>query len=346
MKINSVPVQGELVSGTNIKTINGTSVLGSGDLVVGGGGNPGGTTGQMQYNNASAFAGAAKTKIDTNGNINLAVDTAPPLAATDTVTLFDGKVGGRNMLGIVGPAGVDNILQPHISRNGTSVWSAAGNSTAITLVGTAALTATGTATAANAAVTNVQTRMKRVEYLVTTAAATAVAGFRGPTNQWWMGNAADSGGFHFICRFGPATGVATASSRMVVGMTTATNAPTDMNPSTLTNFFGVGYDSTDTSLQFMHNATGTTTKLPLASFPIPLVDRTSMYELAMFVAPNSTSLSFTVTDLTTGTATSGTVTTNLPAANTLMSPRGWCSAGGTSSVTGMTLSSLYLETDY
>jgi hypothetical protein len=42
MKINSVPVQGELVSGTNIKTINGTSVLGSGDLVVGGGGGGGG----------------------------------------------------------------------------------------------------------------------------------------------------------------------------------------------------------------------------------------------------------------------------------------------------------------
>lgn len=38
MKINSVPVQSELVSGTSIKTINGSSVLGSGDLVVGGGG--------------------------------------------------------------------------------------------------------------------------------------------------------------------------------------------------------------------------------------------------------------------------------------------------------------------
>ena len=38
MKINSVPVQSELVSGDTIKTINGDSVLGRGDLVVGGGG--------------------------------------------------------------------------------------------------------------------------------------------------------------------------------------------------------------------------------------------------------------------------------------------------------------------
>jgi len=37
MKINTVDIQAQLVSGTNIKTINGSSVLGSGDLVVGGG---------------------------------------------------------------------------------------------------------------------------------------------------------------------------------------------------------------------------------------------------------------------------------------------------------------------
>ena len=35
MKINAVPVQSELVSGTNIKTINSISLLGSGNIVVG-----------------------------------------------------------------------------------------------------------------------------------------------------------------------------------------------------------------------------------------------------------------------------------------------------------------------
>jgi hypothetical protein len=311
-----------------------------------GGGSPGGSTTQVQYNNAGAFAGASKTAIDANGNLTLALDNNPPSPTTDTVTIFDMKVGGRNMLAIVGPAGVDNVLQTHIARNGVSWWSAAGNSTTIIATGNQALTNTGTATAANIAVTNVQTRMKRLEYLVTTAAATAVAGFRGAANQWWMGNAANSGGFHFICRFGPATGVATASSRMFVGMTTATNAPTDVNPSTLTNMFGVGYDSTDTTLQFMHNAGGTATKLPLSGFTVPTSDRTSMYELAMFCAPTSTTLYYTVTDLSVNTTASGTVTTNLPAVNTLISPRGYCSAGGTSSVIGIALSSLYIETDY
>lgn len=36
MKINKVDIQSQLVSGTNIKTINSTSLLGSGDLVLGG----------------------------------------------------------------------------------------------------------------------------------------------------------------------------------------------------------------------------------------------------------------------------------------------------------------------
>jgi len=45
--------QATLVSGTNIKTINGSTLLGSGDLTVTG--TPAGSTTQVQYNNAGAF---------------------------------------------------------------------------------------------------------------------------------------------------------------------------------------------------------------------------------------------------------------------------------------------------
>lgn len=50
--------QDTLVSGTNIKTINGSSLLGAGDLTISGGGTPGGSSGQVQFNNAGAFGGA------------------------------------------------------------------------------------------------------------------------------------------------------------------------------------------------------------------------------------------------------------------------------------------------
>lgn len=44
---------------TLLKTINGQSILGSGDLTVSGGGSPGGSSGQPQYNNAGALGGMA-----------------------------------------------------------------------------------------------------------------------------------------------------------------------------------------------------------------------------------------------------------------------------------------------
>lgn len=47
--------QATLVSGTNIKTVNSTSLLGSGDIAVSAA--PGGSSGQVQYNNAGAFGG-------------------------------------------------------------------------------------------------------------------------------------------------------------------------------------------------------------------------------------------------------------------------------------------------
>jgi hypothetical protein len=47
--------QATLVSGTNIKTVNSTSLLGSGDITVSA--SPGGSSGQVQYNNSGAFGG-------------------------------------------------------------------------------------------------------------------------------------------------------------------------------------------------------------------------------------------------------------------------------------------------
>jgi len=49
-------LQAELVSGTNIKTINSESLLGSGDITISGGGSPAGTAGQIQFSDGSAFA--------------------------------------------------------------------------------------------------------------------------------------------------------------------------------------------------------------------------------------------------------------------------------------------------
>jgi hypothetical protein len=62
----NISVQAVLVSGTNIKTINGNSILGAGDLVVTT--TPAGTDGQVQYNNGGAFGGASDLVYDDVNN--------------------------------------------------------------------------------------------------------------------------------------------------------------------------------------------------------------------------------------------------------------------------------------
>ncbi|MFN0192656.1 MAG: DUF2793 domain-containing protein [Aestuariivirga sp.] len=285
-----------------------------------------------------------------DGNeIDLPLQAAPTAPSSDRLRLFAGKRGGRLLQRIMGPSGLDTFLQPHFGFNAIAAWQAAGNSTTITATGAAAPTATGTATAANAATTNLHTMMRRLEYLVTTAATTAVAGFRQTTAVYLIGGpAVEQGGFYFTCRWGPATGVSTTTSRAFVGLGNSTAAPTDVEPSSLANIVGMGWDAADANIQFMHRGAGAVTKIDLgASFPVPTADRTKVYELTMFSPPGATqTLSYEVRELGTSNVATGTISANLPTTSTFLAPRGWMSVGGTSSVIGIALMNLYIETDF
>jgi hypothetical protein len=71
-----IDVQETLVSGTNIKTINSTSLLGSGDIVIGGG-SPSGVSGAIQFSDGSAFASDASNLFydDTNDRLGVGINT-------------------------------------------------------------------------------------------------------------------------------------------------------------------------------------------------------------------------------------------------------------------------------
>ena len=313
----------------------------------GGGGSPGGATGEVQYNDAGAFAGAADVEIE-GGQLRLPTIAAPTAPAAGGLKLFGQSVGGRDMPAFKGPSGLDFALQTHMGRNRVAMVMPPGNSN--TLQTFAFLTgSTGTATAANWAATNLHTRTRRMEYLVTVAATTAVAGFRGASAHWTIGAAsAGLGGFSMVYRWAPATGVATATQRAFAGMRNSTAAPTDVEPSTQVSMCGMGWDAADANIQFMHNdASGVATKIDLgASFPVPTVDRTSVYEIALFAPPGTTqSLSYEVRDLVSGAVATGTVTTNLPPTTTALVPFSYVSVGGTSSVVGIAVMGLYIESD-
>lgn len=314
----------------------------------GGGGSPGGSSGEVQYNNGGAFAGAADVEIE-GGQLRLPAIATPATPASGGVKIYGKDLGGRIMPMIVGPSGIGVALQPHLGGNRAARWTPAGNSTTAVLDGFPTVSAQGTATAFNWASTSRRTRMAMIEYLNGTASTTAIAGLRTSVARWTVGAAtAGDGGFHLRCTWGTATGIATTSAthRGFCGLRTGT--PSDADPSGLTNIVGMGWDSADANIQFMHNdGSGTATKIDLgAGFPRPTTDRGDVYELIMFSPPGTTqSVGYLVRNLLTGAEASGVVTTNLPANTQAL---GWAhhiSVGGTSSIIGTALMGVYVETD-
>ena len=61
--------QDALVSGTSIKTINNQTLLGTGNITISSGGTPGGSDGQIQFNDNSNFQGDTNLNWDTTNNI-------------------------------------------------------------------------------------------------------------------------------------------------------------------------------------------------------------------------------------------------------------------------------------
>jgi hypothetical protein len=278
----------------------------------------------------------------------LVAHATPAAPSTGKMGLFARSVGGRMLPAVIGPSGLDTTLQPFLGTNRVGMFLPNGNSTTATSLGIAYST-TGTGTLHNYATTTRYSRMRGIEYLVTTAAATAVVGFRGAAAQWTVGgtNPGD-GGFMSVLRWGPATSVATATNRAFAGMG-STSAPTDVQPSSLLNILGMGWDAADANIQVMHNdGAGTATKIDLgAGFPVPGADRSSVYEIVLFSPPGpSQSVSYRVTDLVSGLQASGTILADMPALATAIAPHCYMSVGGTSSVVGLKVFSHYIETDY
>lgn len=226
-------------------------------------------------------------------------------------------------------------------------WTAVGGGSTSTTSVAFALASAGTASAPTFNHSTLYNSIGKVAWRITTAATTAIAYMRG--NNFCARGVAGYGssGFKVTMRGGPDTGTSTATARFFMGLKPAAN-PTDVNPSTLTNIVGMGWDSADTNVQIMVNdASGTATKVDLgASFPVPTVDSSAFYRLDLSCDPGGSAVDYTVTDLISGATTSGTLTTDLPVATTALGAHAWHSVGGTSSVVGLAMQDVYTKTSF
>jgi hypothetical protein len=271
-------------------------------------------------------------------------ETASPSVPAQGLTTYSKDIGGRQMFAQIGKSGVDYSFQPFLGRNKIILWQANGNSTAATIFGAINPTAAGTATTRNVASTNFFTWTRRLGYVSATT-NNSTCGLRAPAAQFGIGPAAGCGGFHFVVRFGISDAVLVPGARLFAGMTSSTLVLGNADPSTFTNIIGVGMDAADTNLQIMHNdAAGNATKISLGvSFPEST--NLALYELALYCASGSSVVNYEVVNLNSGIETSGQITTNLPAVNTLLSWQIWRHNINTGVAVGVDIASVYLETD-
>lgn len=316
----------------------------------GGGSSPGGSSGQVQYNDgAGGFAGAANVSID-NDDLVLLENASFTVPSSNSVKLIARDIATRSIPAYVGPSGLDSALQPLLGRNKVGYWS--GIAGATTNIGTGiALTATGTATSATWATTNLISTMNRLDFRATTAATNAVSGFRGGASNYWRGNSAGLGGFTYICRWGiGGLGTSISTIRAFVGLRASTSAPTDVAPNTLTNAVGMGWDSTDSTVQ-IYSCGSANSKIDTGITLNRVISTNAsaqVFEIAMFCPPNGSSISYTVTELGTSNTYSTTVTTTtaLPSSTTALNVYGYTSAGGTNTSMSIAVCGIYIETDY
>lgn len=131
-------------------------------------------------------------------------------------------------------------------------------------------------------------------------------------------------GFYFSAVFGSDDAVPVAGVRSFCGVSDATTAFTNIDPSAMTDsFVGMGNDAADANMQIIHhnNGGGGAVKVDLgAAFP---VGQKGWYLLELSFDWATTDVYYQVTNLLTGATASGTLTTKTPPLNSLMSFHMW-----------------------
>lgn len=284
--------------------------------------------------------------------MQLAAQSSDPSAPSPgNLVVFSRAIAGRMMLKQVGPSGLSTALQPFLARNKVGYWAAPGNATTLPGVfGYTAPTAFGTATTRSVATTNLFTRLRRLGY-VSAASIGSLTYQYVAVAQVTLGDGAGNGGFYKLCRFGISDAVVVSGSRMFCGVSSAVTAPTNVEPSTLTNSIGIGHGSADTTMRIYYGGSSAQTPIDLGiNFPSN-TRNTDAYELALFAPSDSDNICYyEVTRLNTGDVAigmlTGTAGTALPSSSTLLAyQRIWRCNNATAQAVGYDIMSDYIETD-
>ena len=274
---------------------------------------PGGNTTEVQYNNAGVLGGIAN--VETDGTHLAIVDTTsmPSAIANKVIPFAFDFQDSQIALMLQQPYGIAYPLMPMSPWRRVS-WVGMGGG-ALTSIGAGGST-TGTYSAPSPATTDFRTKSVKGNW-ATAAGANSSAGLRNTTHHVYLGSASDMGGFLIVGVVANATTVAQQAGWF--GVLASASDIGDVDPSGLVTCAGFGYDAAATTWKVMHNdATGACTVVDLgANYGI---NTTDVFLMVLSAKPQATVIDYYVKNLATGNATSGQLSTNLPANTTAM----WC----------------------
>lgn len=312
-----------------------------------GGGSPGGTSGQVQFNDSGAFAGAANIRVE-NSNLRLVATADPPAPAAGGLQLYGSSFAGRMLPKIMGPSGLDTALQVGLHGNAVFLVSPASGTTAPTAIGGTLTTAATMSSQQAAGSTNRWSTVFRKRFQ-TTATAGNTTGMRTAYTQWFRGSAAGFGGFFFRCQFGQQINLAGGQKFVGLCASTAALAAAAGSVSALLNMCGVGFDTADGATGnwffYRNDGAGAAVKVDLGTGAAR--NTTDGYDLIMFMAPGGSELFVRITNINTGTVVLNTsYTTDIPAANTGMAFKAEVNNGAVAAADNLEVSKVYIESDY
>lgn len=312
---------------------------------VGGGGSPGGSTGEVQYNNAGSFAGAANVKINSDNLELVKPATEPTTAPTDSVVMYTKSIGQRDLPAFVDASGWSTNLQTCIARNKFSLMAFNGGTnaapTSVGMVYSATTVGTGNTTGGTVAIgtTSLLAGSRRQSFLTANTAGNA-AGWKTTSTQCWRGNATKRGGFFCVWKFGIGDATFQPNATLFVGLNDSTAVPdataitnpfTTVN-ATMRNTVGLALYGGSSTYQIIHrNGTAAATAIS-TGFTANVND---IVEFCLYCTPNNSTIHYYVkiySSAGSDTEISGDIgTSNIPANTTLFVPHCW--RGRTSTAT-------------
>jgi hypothetical protein len=305
---------------------------------------------QKLYLNSTAYLdGSTAGQINLTGNLALSgadttvsltgVTTEPSAPSTGQLKIYSKKIAGKMFPKTVGPSGIDSPLQNAFWQNNICIWQPTTASNGLWL-GTAPASA-GTYATVLPTSTSLYTAMKRGRWSNIATTANQVLTQRSLELMYFLGNSAGMGGFFFYTRMGFDTW--TDGGRLFAGLFNG-NSLIQSDPSTVNNNIGFAVDVADNGLiYFQTKGTGAAVRTSTGF----TITSGSGYDMYIFAAPNSTTVSWRILEMNTGTEATGSSAVSGPAVDVMMMAGIQASNAALTSVNAIQLciNRIYVETD-